>query len=188
MIGAVERDEAFGVLGGHEDLGGVLDPDHTVGGRMHHHQRLFHACNGRCQGAGGNIVDEGLPDGEGPPAQFDLCCAIGVDRIKRAGEIVRHMARIVRRAQGHNRFHAGDLGGGLQHRRAAQRMADHQRRGQLALGKVGRRLHQIVDVGTERGVGELAIRMAKPGEIEAQHRDPHGREAPRDPPRGWNVL
>ena len=31
--------------------------------------------------------------------------------------------------------------------------------------------HQVLDVGGERGVGELALRRAEPGEIEAQDRD-----------------
>src|SRR5262245_37993674 len=47
---------------------------------------------------------------------------------------------------------------------------------------------QILDVGGEAGIGEVALRRAKPGEVEAQHSDPFGRKTARDALGGKHVL
>ena len=40
MIGAGQRNEAFGMFGGQEDLAGIVDADGVVGRRMKHQERL----------------------------------------------------------------------------------------------------------------------------------------------------
>ena len=81
--------------------------------------------------------------------------------------------------------HVGDVGGaaivttavashavgGGEHRGAAERVADEQGRRREPLAQMVGGAHQVLDVGGERGVGELALRRAEPGEVEAQDGD-----------------
>src|SRR6516164_4782472 len=54
--------------------------------------------------------------------------------------------------------------------------------------EVGGRMHEILDVGGEVGVGELSFGRSKPGKIEAQHADPGNRETCSNAFGGQNVL
>ncbi len=47
---------------------------------------------------------------------------------------------------------------------------------------------EILDVGGEVGIGEVALRRAEPGEVEAQHGHPCGREPASDAPGGEHVF
>ena len=40
VVGAAERNEALGMLGGAENMRGIVDADQVVGRRMKHQQRL----------------------------------------------------------------------------------------------------------------------------------------------------
>ena len=48
--------------------------------------------------------------------------------------------------------------------------------------------NQILQVGTEIGIGEIAVAGAEPGEVEAQRGDAARRKAGRDAARGDHVL
>ncbi len=67
-------------------------------------------------------------------------------------------------------------------------MADDQfGGGELGAQKVGGG-DQVVDVGGEIAVGELALAAAEAGEVEAQHGDPGLRQCLRDERSGAGVL
>ena len=56
-------------------------------------------------------------------------------------------------------------------------MADHQAWRHAARLQVAGRAHKVIDVGGECRICELALGMAKTGEVKAQHGNPHCGEA-----------
>ena len=93
-----------------------------------------------------------------------------------------------RRADGRHRPDAADITGRVEHRRTTERMADEKRRRDAFVRHgAGRRL-QVLDIGAEAGIREIALRFAKAGEVEAQHREPVPREPGADVACGVNVL
>ncbi len=58
MIGVRQRHETLGMLGGEEDIGGVVDADGVVGRRVHDQQRLVQLCDMRHQAVMGDVVEE----------------------------------------------------------------------------------------------------------------------------------
>ena len=188
MVGAIQRDETLGMLGGVVDRGGVLDPDRRIDRRMEHHQRLLHAGNAVGQVLLGNVLQKLLFDGELPASERDLRLAVLFDAVQIGGEIVHHMGRIGRRADGGDRLHFRDVASGGQHRRAAQRMADQDGGCFTVRPHPVHRAHQIGDVGGKVGRGEIAVGMAKAGEIKAQRGDAVRRQFRRDALGGKDIL
>ena len=89
MIGAGERDKALGMLGGDEDLGGVVDADGVVGRRMHDQQRLVQVGDLRHQLVLGDVVEEFALDVERPAGERDLDLAMLADVLDAILEQVR---------------------------------------------------------------------------------------------------
>ena len=81
------------MLGGDEDVGGVVDPDRVVDGRVHHQQRLVQMPNLVEQALLGDVVEERTADAERAARERDLGRAVAADR----GETVLE--------------HRGDMGG-----------------------------------------------------------------------------
>ena len=67
-------------------------------------------------------------------------------------------------------------------------MTDQQCGGHAPAPETGGGSLQIGDVGVIGGVGEFAVAVPQPGEIEAQDRDSHGGQPPGDAARGRDVL
>ena len=114
-----------------------------------------------------DVVKETLGDGEMAPADLDLGRALGRDRRHRGCEQVAHVRRLGRRGDGCDAARLGYALGGGEHRRTAEAVPDQEcRRPVVAAQVVGGR-DQVVDVGGESSVGEVALATAKPGEVEA---------------------
>ena len=71
---------------------------------------------------------------------------------------------------------------------AAGQVPDHELRGLVGLAQIVRRLQKIRDIGGKAGVGEFAIAVAQPGEIEAKDRDALVGQSGRDPCRRKDIL
>ena len=118
-----------------------------------------------------DVVDEFTADAEGAPGERDLDLAPFADRIDVLAEQPGHMAGIGGCCNRRYRACLRYLAGGRQHGGAAETMPDQQRGRPVRRAKVVRGGNEILDVGRERGIGELALAHANPGEIEPQHRD-----------------
>ena len=188
VIGIVERDEAFRMAGGGEDARGVLDPDALVARGVQDQERAAELADRGAERGRLDILHELPPDGEGPLAQRHLGLAAARDFVQRSGEVVLHMGRVEGGRDGDDGLGGGELPGGLQDCRAAQRMADQQLGRMARVRKVPGRTDEVLDVRRKRRVGEFPVRMAKTGEVESQHRDAHRGQPLRDPARGGDVL
>ncbi len=90
------------------------------------------------------------------------------------------MLRFRRCRDGHHRLAGRNSLRRLQYGRSAERMTDENGgRLQLALHELGGG-DQVVDVRREGGVREVALALAQPGEIEAQHANPRLGQRPAD--------
>ena len=171
VIGAGERDETFGMLCREKNLAGIVDADRVVGRRMKHQQRLVQVGDEGFEILLRDIVEQAAADAERPAGQRHLDLVLIVELGNAFAEQPDHMGRIERRRDRHHGARLGDAMRGGEHRGAAEAVADqdrrrHERRPQMIGGG-----DQIVDIRRKRGVGELALAGAKPGKIEAQHRD-----------------
>ena len=171
VIGAGERNEALGMLRRQEDMTGVLDPDRIVGRRMEDKQRLAQAGDARFKVLVGDVIEEGAADMELPAAERDLDFVLIAARGFPVGEQAGDVSGIGRGIDRHHRARFGDAMGGGEHSGSAEAVADQNRGRGKSLAQVVGGGDQIVDVGGERGVGELALAAAEPGEIETQHGD-----------------
>ena len=98
------------------------------------------------------------------------------------------MRRIERRSDGHDRTRFGDAMRRGEHRRAAEAVADQNRRcGDLYPQVIGSG-NEIIDIRGESGVGEFAFTAAEPGEIETQYRDTVRSETARNQARRLVVF
>ena len=75
----------------------------------------------------------------------------------------------------------GDLRCGCQDCRPAQRMPDQYRWGTELVTEMVCGAHQVLDVGTEAGRGEVTLGLPQAGEVEPQYRDALTRQRTRDP-------
>ena len=189
VVGVVEGDEALGVLGGGEDGGGVVDADDRVQRGVEDEECAAEIADGvRSSLAGGDVLEKGALDGEGAAAERHLGLALGLDVGERAAEIVGDVGRVGGGADGDDGLGAGDLAGGGEHGGTAQAVADQDAWRQAALLEVGGGARQVLDVGAEVGVGELALAVAEAGEVEAQHGDAEACQALGDAAGGGDVL
>ena len=84
VIGTGERDEALRMLGGREDVRGVVDADGVVGRRMEDQQRLAQLGDAFGQLLLGHVVEEFAADAERPAGERDLDLAVLADGIELA--------------------------------------------------------------------------------------------------------
>ncbi len=188
VVGIIKRDEGFGVLRGEEDLRRVFDAHDAVGGGVHDEKGGFEVGDVGGEFGGPDIFDKACADADRAAAEHDVAHALRDDLIERIVEIVGDMFGVEGRADGDDGFDRRDLPGCAQHRCPAERVADDEGGRHAAfIERVGGS-DQVGDVGGEGGVLELAPRMAKPGEVEPQHRDALGGQARGDAARGGDVL
>ena len=79
MIGAGERDEAFRMLRGEENVAGIVDADRVVGRRMKYQQRLVQRADAGGEHLLGDIVEKSAADAELPAGERDLDLALKSD-------------------------------------------------------------------------------------------------------------
>jgi hypothetical protein len=112
-----------------------------------------------------------LPDAELAAGELDGRLPGALDLVEIAGEVLHHVRRIARRRDGRHGPDFGDFAGRCQHGGAAEAVADENGRRLVLLTQPVGGAHEILHIGTEIGVGELALARAEPGEVEAQCRD-----------------
>ncbi len=144
--------------------------------------------DGRFQVFCRDIVDEILADAKRAAAKLDLGHALFLDPWQGVGKVVRHVTGIERCADGDDGLDAWQFARRAQHGRAAKRVTDQKTGRHIARREIAASGDEVVDIRGERGVLELSTRMAKPGEIEAQHRDAHRGKARGDAARGGDIL
>ena len=138
---------------------------------MHHQQRLAQIGKALLQLLFRDIVQEFLADAERAPGERDFDLALLLDLRNVLPEQTRDMRGIGGRRDGHDRARFRAMLRGGEHRGAAETVADQQPGRAMHFPQVICGGDQIGDVRRERRVGEFAFACAKPGEIEAQHRD-----------------
>jgi len=188
MIGLIERNEGFRVFGGLENAPGVVDADGLVERPVKDQQRLFHGPDLVLEGLAGNVFEELLLDREAASGQGHFRDAVLFDALQIAPEVVLHMVRIGRRPDGADALDTVHGAGRRQHGGATEAVADQDRRRLMVFAKPVCGGDQVVDVGTEVGVGELAVAMAEPREIKPEDADAVLDEAGGDPLGGKDVL
>ena len=113
---------------------------------------------------------------------FDFALVMDASHVlaKEAGD----MRRVAGRALTvDDRARLGDAVRGGEHRGAAEAVANQDRRRGQRFPQMIRGGDEIVHIGGERRVGELALAHAEPGEIETQHGNAVELQPLRDPPR-----
>jgi hypothetical protein len=128
----------------------------------------------------GQVFDELAPEGEWPPGELHGGLSLRFDQLESVGELPGDVRRLERRAQRRHGNAVGDAMGRREDGRTAQRMADQQRRGAVVGAQPIRGGDQIIHVGTEMRVGEIAAAAAQPREVETQHAEAGFRQPPRD--------
>ncbi len=129
---------------------------------------------------GVEILEELSGDGERPAGQQHLGLALRFDLLERAPQMPPHVPRLRRRRDRRYRPTALQFRGGLQHRRATQRVADQDGWPLVFALEEVRRGDQVAHVGRERRVGEVAFAFAETRKIEPQYTDPGVTQRPAD--------
>ncbi len=104
-----------------------------------------------------HVVEEFALDRERPPGELHLELAFLLDRIDVLLEQAGDVRGIVGRGDGHHRAHLGYAVRGGEHGRAAEAVADQDRRRAARLAQVIGGGDQVVDVGGKMRVGEFAF-------------------------------
>ena len=125
----------------------------------------------RHQAVLGDVVEEFALDVEGTAGERDLDLAVLADVLDLVGEQAGDMGGIGGRGDGDDGLGVRNLPGGGEDRRAAEAVADQDRRRLSGFAQMIGGAHEIGDVGGKGRVGEIAFAGAEPREIEPQHRD-----------------
>jgi len=158
VVGIVERDEALGVPCGKKDARGIVDPDHLVARGMQYKQRPAERADLVVEPPHLGVLDERAPNAERPAGQLDFGLAFGPDPIERTAELPEHVRHIGRRADRHDGLRLGNAFGRRQHGGSAERMADEYDGCLVVAPQVVGGADEILDVGGEVGIGEVALR------------------------------
>ena len=136
----------------------------------------------------GDVVEEFALDVERTAGERDFHLALLADVLDAILEQAGDMGGIGRRGDGDDGLGVRNLPGGGKDRRAAEAVADQDRRRLAGLAQMIGGPHEIGDVRGEGRVGEIAFAGAEPGEVEPQHRDALGRQRHRDALGRQHVL
>jgi hypothetical protein len=187
VIGVVERNEALRVLRGREDLCRVGDLDDRIVRRMHDEQGFPKLADVLRRVVALEVFEEIFANAERTSADVDRRFAFRLELFL-VGDEVLDVARIVRRAERRYGTRFGYAARRREHCRTAEAVSDEDLRRAVVFLEVIGSAHDVFDVRRERRVGEIAAARAKPGEIEAQHRDAARRERLPDVSRGFRLL
>jgi hypothetical protein len=176
------------MLGGEENIRGIVDPDRVVGRRMHDQQRLVQLSNLRHQALLGDVVEELALDVERPPGKLNLHLALRADVLDAVLEEMGDMRGVGGGRDRDDRLGVRDLSGGGEDRGAAQAVADQDRGRPACLAQMIGGADEIGDIRREGRVGELAFAGTEAGKVEPQHRDAPGSQCNRDAFRRQHIL
>ena len=171
MIGAGQRHETLGMLGGQEYPRRIVDAHGIVSRRMEYQKRLAQIGHTLGDPLFGNIIKEFALDPERAPGQRHLDLALFADLVDLILEQAGDVRRIAGRGNGDHRARFRDAMRGRKHRRPAQAVTDQDRRRAVCFTQVIGGGDQVIDVRRKMRVGKIAFAGAEPGEIEAQHAD-----------------
>ena len=189
MIGVVERDEAFRMTRCDIDFRRILDTHRVVERRVHDEQRTAERRDARALVLRPQIVDQPATDAEAASRQQDVGRPLGIDRRDCGGiELVERVRDVEGGVDRRDRADRGEIDRGGNRRRAAQAVADQQRWRLAFVRKRPRSGLQILHVEGKATVGEIALAVAKPRKVEAQHADSLAGETTRNPHGGAVVL
>jgi hypothetical protein len=164
----VERYEALGVPAGIEDAPSVLDPDHLVSRSMEDEQRPVQVVDLCTEILRTHVLQELTADGEPPSGKLNRRLARALDSGHFGLEACNHVFRIGRCCDRHHRLYVRQVAGGREYRRAAERVTDQKLGRPMMLCEIVGGAAEVLDVGGEVRVGELATRGAEAREVEAQ--------------------
>jgi hypothetical protein len=136
MIGAVERNEALGVLRRLEYLAGVVDADYRVQRCVKDQEGLPQRADPLGRALLFQILQKLLSHRERAPGERHLGLAFGFDFLPRLFEQVTDVGGIERGADGRNGLRLRHVLRGREHGSTAERMADQQLRGLILFAQV----------------------------------------------------
>ena len=162
------------------DLRRLVDRYDAVHRRVKHQQRGAEFADTVGRRVALQIVQQLSPDAELAQTEFDRGFARGGNLVGAAAEQVLDVTRGGRSTDRHHRAHRFQPASRGQHRGTPEAVTDQDLR-RLVPRLQGRSgAQQVIDVGGKVGVGEIAVAVAEPGEIEAQHRDTARRQRAAD--------
>ena len=166
VVRSVEGEKAFGVPRRGIDASRVVDTDGVVGGGMGNEERNAQLTGSLFDRVQRQVVEEFAADGEAAASDVDRGAPLLFDHGKLRAEQARDVRDVGRRAERCDGTDLWEIGGDGDHRRPAETVADEQLGSRIVLAKPRRREPEIVEVGREIGVGEVALTRAETGEVE----------------------
>ena len=157
VVGAVERDEALGVPRDLEDPARVRDGNHRVARAVEDQERSVELGDRRFASRLAQVVEELAPDPKRTACDRHDGLAVAFDRRQVSREQAAHVLRRERRADGRDGLRFRQLSGGGEHGRAAEAVADEQARRPDGLLQVVRGRDEVLDIGREGRVREVAL-------------------------------
>lgn len=127
VVGLVQRNKALWMSGREEDFGGVFDSDRLVQRCVKDEEWLFQARNSVLEALCARVLDELPFDKELASGKIDFGGTASLDLLEARSEVLQYVADIGRRADRRHGTHFRNVLGDGQDRRAAERVADHQR-------------------------------------------------------------
>ena len=144
-----------------EDVGRFGDVDGVVTRRVKDQERLTHRRDGAIDVLGVEIVEELLADREAAAAEIDLGRAARLGLLGRRGEQRPQMRGIGRRIDGDDAYRFRHVGGHRQHRRSTETVPDQERRSPVFPTHELGGGPEVVKIGREVGVREVALGTAE---------------------------
>jgi hypothetical protein len=136
----------------------------------------------------GDIVEEFAFDVERTAGQRDLHLAMPADVLDAILEQPGDMGGIRGGCDRDDGCRVRNLPGGGENRRAAEAVADQDRRRFPCVAQMVGGPYQVGDVRGKRRIGEIAFAGTEPRKVEPQHRDAFCRKRDRNPLRREHVL
>ena len=188
VVGTLERHEAPGVPRGPEDLARVRDAHRVVGRGVHDQEGSAQRADLLTQVGRAHVLDEVPPQGERLAADQERRLAVGEDPLHEDVVVVLDVAGIVRRPDARHGAHRVDLVRRGDDRRPAEGVPHQEPHLAAGLVHEPHRLRGVGDLVGERPVAPVALGVAEPEVVEAQHPDALARQLLADPAGGRAVL
>jgi hypothetical protein len=168
VIGVIERDEALWMLGGVEYTPSVVDIDKLISRSMEDEECPMQHLDSMGEVLSAHVLEKLATNRKWSTSYLDgnLTRALkGRDGV--VGKEVDQLGRVEGRP---NRDHGdsfGELRGGSQDGGPSQTVANNDFGGLVVIAQQVGRSQQVIDVGREVGVSEVAVAGPEPGEVKA---------------------
>lgn len=188
MVGTVERDKALGMTGGFEDAPRMVDLDHLVGGRVQHQERPPESADALALTLPGEIVDQRPANTKRTAGERHVGFLRRGKLGRRGQKRLLEMLGLGRRADRHHRLDLGDPTGHREDGGPAEAVPDQEIGGPPTVPQKVDRGAQVLQIGREVGVGEIALAFPQTGEVKAKDLEPLLDQRPGDPHDRLQVL